>query len=796
MWFFLAACTAPEKVPDSPATEPTTAVFCGEGTVWDGAACVPARCGSEPWPSAPSDAVYVSGDADGYGDGSRERPFAVIADALLEAGAGGTVVIAAGTYPEGIAFTDDIAGISVVGRCPELVILDGEGLDPDTPLVYTLGSPGRRWTLSGVSVVRGAYGGVWVLDGTLQMSTVRLSENQYLGLAVGDADGASLEAEDLEVIDSVAVRRSAGYGLYVTGGSRAQIAGSVIRGNVQANVVVEGAATDLTLTDTLVGGVVEGSSTGVGISVQSAAVLILDGVSVNEVEGIAVTIGSGSTASLTATTLTSVVDLDGGGGLALLVTDGSALTADDLSIGDCDAGGVQVLESTVDVRGLSIDGVRASGPPGGGFGLDLSDTTGSLSDVDVRGVVSDGLHVTGGALTVDRLAVYGSADREHDARGVEVSGAAEVVFTDLVIQDATSLGLAVYGATVRVEGAEISGTVVYNDRGGLGVYGVEGAQITLVDTALVDNRSVGLHLADPGTVGVLDGVTIGLTRSDGAYIFGRGAQVLEGAALDAVSTVFTANQEIGLYVATGSVATLDHVTIEGTVPSATYATGFGLVVQDDGAAYLDSVVLQGNSGPGVYAAYGGRAELFETTVLDNGFAGAAVWDGTLSARSCDFNGTGEDPSLGGGVGVYGVGGALSVVLLEDVIVSGNRYAGLWLTGPGQWSVVDADLMGGGGVELSGVTLNGNAVYATGGAELTVDGGWMRHSQTALLLDGATATVSDTVFEDNRVDVRQQGCEGVDPVTVPDGVAVDRCPAIEELPAPLDFRVTVSDVVAK
>lgn len=790
----LLACTPDPPAVDS-AVAPAEPTVCGTGLVWDGGACVAERCGVAPFPDGPEGAVYVDASASG-GDGTEGSPFATLAEGLAAAGAGGTVLVAAGTYRENLAFTDALAGVEVRGRCPELVAVDGTDLDPETPLVYTLGGPGRRWTLGGFEVKNARYAGIWALDGTLVLDTMDVHDNALLGLGVGDSDGASLEATGIHVHDNLPLDRQGGYGLYVVGGARAVVQDAVIAGNPRVNVVAHEPNTDLTLTDVEVRDAVSVSTQTVGIDVDDGATLVGTRLSVVENAGISVDVSGGSHLVLSSSEIRGTRDPNGEGGLALLVTDGSRFEADDLSVVDADAGGIQLDGAEVDVTGLRIEDIRVGSDPRGGVALDLVDVEGTLRDVSVSGAAGGGVQVFGGRPRFEGLTVTGSADPTRVARGLQVSEGAEAEFVDLSLTDNTDAGIAVYGSTLTITGGSVVGTVPQGSVGGTGIYAEDGAVLWLADVALTDNRYVALLLSGAGTEAHLDGVEVGLTRSDRTFVFGRGAEVHDFATLDAVDSHFSGNQEIGVYVGGGGDVTLDHVTIEGTVPSATYTTGFGIVVQGASHASLDSVVLQANTGPGLYAVAGGEIEAFETTVLGNGFAGGVVWDGSLEARDCDFTGSVEDPSLGGGVGVFGVGSAGSVVVLEDVIVSGNRYAGFWADGEGSWVLRDVDLMGGGGVSRGDVRLHGNALFARAGAVVSVEGGWLRHSQTAVLLDGATATVEGAVFEDNRLDVRQQGCGAVAPVSAPDAVTVDLCPEVEELVAPLDFRVDVGEVAVE
>ena len=67
---------------------------------------------------------HVDDDAVGDGEGSAERPFRRIAEALLVSGAGDTVQVAAGTYRERVVMR---RGVALLGAGADSTILDGEG---------------------------------------------------------------------------------------------------------------------------------------------------------------------------------------------------------------------------------------------------------------------------------------------------------------------------------------------------------------------------------------------------------------------------------------------------------------------------------------------------------------------------------------------------------------------------------------------------------------------------------------------------------------------------------------------
>ena len=110
---------------------------CLTGELLDGEVCVPEACGLGPWGNLElaDGTVYVDGQSDG--DGSADAPFRSIqqgADAAGQQG-GGTVAIAEGTYFENLLLDSRHVGVDLVGRCPELVVVDGSaGLEGDTTI--------------------------------------------------------------------------------------------------------------------------------------------------------------------------------------------------------------------------------------------------------------------------------------------------------------------------------------------------------------------------------------------------------------------------------------------------------------------------------------------------------------------------------------------------------------------------------------------------------------------------------------------------------------------------------------
>lgn len=78
-------------------------------------------CPTGPWPQLPAQAAHVLAGAAAGGDGTVDRPFASIAEAIS---AGATVIgLSAGNH----SFADIPAGVTVIGLCPRSTELEGAG---------------------------------------------------------------------------------------------------------------------------------------------------------------------------------------------------------------------------------------------------------------------------------------------------------------------------------------------------------------------------------------------------------------------------------------------------------------------------------------------------------------------------------------------------------------------------------------------------------------------------------------------------------------------------------------------
>jgi hypothetical protein len=254
--------------------------------------------------------------------------------------------------------------------------------------------------------------------------------------------------------------------------------------------------------------------------------------------------------------------------------------------------------------------------------------------------------------------------------------------------------------------------------------------------------------------------------------------VTDGATASIVGTRIEGNTEFGVFVrGAGASATLERSAVVGTVRNRTTVVAVGLVAQQGGRLTVRDTDVRDNDGPGIYVPLSGELGIDGGEVRGNRFAGVVVMDAVARLRGVRVLENGADPAWGGGMGVYGTGrfgpGSIDAA---GLVVGPHPYAAVWVEGVGAWSFTDADLSGSGGVPtVAGAILHGNAVFARGGVPAWDgrSGLQLRDSRLhgaaghAVLLDAASASLTGVTWEANHVDLRQQRCTGVEPVSEPD-----------------------------
>ena len=460
-----------------PVEPPPTVTSCAEGELLDGVDCVPADCGVGLWgdvqPDPEGTTWYVLAGSDAAGDGAEERPFATISAGMEAATAapGGRIVIGAGHYPERLAFSRAHDGLDLVGRCTELVTLDGEGLAAAALSVFASQVVVRSITITG--------GRPGIIAGQ-----------------VPGAPGLVLRGNDL------VIETNGGYGVLATGsGVLMDLAESVIR--------------DVTPTNDL--------SPGRGIGVEQGARLVGVGLRVEQILGIGIQVrGGDSDAEIDGLTIDAVLAQDDGSlGRGVHVVDGGALDLRNAAVG------VPIEQALlIEGAGSRLDFADGSVACGTGWcGRALSG--GTLAAEGVAWTLSDGpgLQVHGAFSFADLqdVSLIGPS-----VSPLTVEAGAALLAGGVTVEDAAGQGLHAAGFGTLASLTDVD--LVRPGLGGLLV--TDGAEVEADDLGVGDAGGPGLLAARDGTIECtacqVDGAVFA-----GALAMSAGAVHLDGGTISA-----------------------------------------------------------------------------------------------------------------------------------------------------------------------------------------------------------------------------------------------------------------------
>jgi hypothetical protein len=237
---------------------------------------------------------------------------------------------------------------------------------------------------------------------------------------------------------------------------------------------------------------------------------------------------------------------------------------------------------------------------------------------------------------------------------------------------------------------------------------------------------------------------------------GWGGQVLNGAVTISGATL-SGNAAAALVVESGSVM-LDDVTILGMPRS--HAGPMFLVGVFGGAALNgEDVVAMDADGPAYFVADGALLDCRGCSVNGAVFAGVASLGGQIVLEDSDIAGVVPDEDLDGGLAIVAAneGGPEPSAEVSGGTLIGGGLGAVLVEGQGRYRLDDAALSGSGGLGV--VALDGVGAW-DGSSGLRLAGNAFSDCSTAVLLDGATATLAGNNWPGASPDIRQQSCDGV------------------------------------
>ncbi len=421
-----------------------------------------------------------------------------------------------------------------------------------------------------VAVAPGTYRESLIINRPLTL-VGRCAESVELQSTGANVAGLQVRAGGALVLRRFTVRGHQ-LGLWVSGGGSAEVRDCALLSNRDAQAVVEGATSRLSIFDSVLrDGVPQTSpSWGRGVMAQDGATLALEGVSLEHNQAVAVLVlGPATTAHLNACVVRDTAPSTAGDGVGL------------------------VLEGSVRVE---------------------------VSNSAFLGNRGQAISVKEGALTLTQSLVADTLPRPSGQTGfglaVSRGGSADV--SQAALTHNRSLGLSLEGAGSRVSLTDVVVNETQpSDFGEMGLEATGGTTLVLLRTAVVDNVSVGLGLF--GGDATLTQSLVGGTRGNLANA-ATGLNLQDGARLEAHDSAFIANQSLGILISETSPANArEHVftgsLVMDTVPLPGGGPGRGVSVQD-GLVTFDDSVLAGNSEVAVFLRHpGARVRATDSVLL-------------------------------------------------------------------------------------------------------------------------------------------------------------------------------------
>ena len=685
-------------------------------------------------------------------------------------------------YGRGICVQDGAAmtakNLLIEGNTEIGLFVEGAGTEVELEASSIIGTLSRP---------DGGYGhGPVVVSGTVSFSDGAIAGNHQFGVYASGA-GVVVGLTDTSVTGTLPTGDDDdGVGLVVRDGATASGTRLTVEGNTEIGVFVAAAGSTLAMTAGRVRGTLANrdGEFGRGVSVQGGGLY----------------------------TGTNVA-IEGNGEMGIFCADEGAVSLTSSSVSGNAVAGLDIQDAgQATLTGCTLDGNEAYGAYvyGEGSTLVLDDTS-VMGTVGLDGGVAFGVTAFGGAsaslLGSSVEGTYGVGVSATDAgttmtmtdssvlytvplddgsygRGVQVGGGATFTGLRLSVERNTELGMIIgdAGTVAVLEETTIADTLSSPDgTGGRGVQVGLGATASFTDSIIDGNMECGIIAGADGTTLQLVDSSIVHTSPLADGTTGGGLLIQRGATATVSGSVIEANTQVGAFAGgDGAVLNLTDSSIVGTVSSRSTAFAVGLWSQDGAVVTASGLDVSGTEGPGMYVI-GGSLTCDTCAIRDSAFAGALAPYGPLTLSHTTITDTRADSEYGGGFGVYAVTPyGPPTVTLTDSVIGPHAYAAIWLDGAGSYDIQRNVLSGGPGfVDGGGNTLHGNALFAENGVTAwtgatdgpsglnfvgnTVSGA----SAIGFFLHGASATLADNVWSSNTVDIRQQSCDGVTPLTAED-----------------------------
>ena len=446
----------------------------------------------------------------------------------------------------------------------------------------------------------------------------------------------------------------------------------------------------------------------------------------------------------------------------IVTVDAPDMTLDAMEIANSTGPGVEAVgNTTLTMTDSWVHGSvqpAADGPPAAGL-LATSgaavELDGSLLELNAGGgIVTQNV----GTSTFVEGCVLRTCGEMTGAGGMNVSGGALGAATNSLLEGNHGFGISLsgVGTTADISDSEVRGTVFASDSApGLGLLAADGAALTLSRALLSHNQMHGLRIDGTGTTAQLDRTAIVNTQLDTEGKRGDAMQVVGGASVQMLGSLFQGNIYRGVTLwQEGTTAAAEFSLIRQTVPNPAGELGDGLAVGDGGKGSFSHCLIEDNTSHGVNAAGPGTHLTLNDTVVrwtktQVGALGVglSITDhARVEATDCLLDGNAE-------IGVLAMGEGCELTLSDSQIrdtlipVSGHMGYGL-VVDSGAAAILERLVVEASGAIGIFLSVDASAELTDSAVISTKDGQLLDSGVGVLVANAADCAITRSLFRDN------------------------------------------------
>ncbi|MFN8410894.1 MAG: hypothetical protein U0Z26_00765 [Anaerolineales bacterium] len=479
------------------------------------------------------------------------------------------------------------------------------------------------------------------------------------------------------------------YALTIKGGWTGTTAGTINSNdpsefNVQLSIINWNSV--VTLSDVLIKNVAIGSSNGAALEIQSTQSVFLNNVQVESSTGSGVDgayINNNSSAAVGNVSITNSSFNNNNGSGLIVISDGVISLKDVNANGNLGGDGISLTNTASLINsGVSLTGATVAAG-NGGKGLIVQ----SKGSITINNLVANGntglgadLDNSGAGLAAKAVTIVGVSNqfKYNTNGGLKITSAGAVTLSNITATNnsGSNQGVKVINLTSPVNSpVTISGTNIFNNNVGGGLYVQSTGIITTFNLTAKDNGSVGVFLQNNG---VLDAKPV-IVNVNGVNLFasnaGNGLQVLSKGVITVSNLTSSSNTGgMGALLNNLNSALPQNLTLLGTT-TVNDNSDNGLSVLTNGVVLLGNIVANSNVNYGVK--------------IDNATGSTLATSVTLSGKSNSFN-----DNTGDGLYILSKG----AITLNNIQANGNTNLGVYLDNAQ-------------GSPVNGVTINGTSSFS-------------------------------------------------------------------------------------